>query len=461
METVRWIRHIFLGIMIAGTTGSIAYVITIIAGVIKRDLNPYIRLTLMKASILLSLIPVMLPVVYAGRVRYYEGQLFYKGNLMNGSPDNITILMFVVCVVWFTGCIFQVIRITAAWWRLDVVRKGNIPVDNEEWLRIFDGYKEKYALKGITIMQNDLLYSPVTVGIFNPQIILPYKNYDDRHIHMILEHEFHHIRSHDLLWKQIGVLATWIHWINPLMHILFNRLVFQEEVVCDMHVSSGNSNYTQDDYIRFLGGLDDNDLVSSTASAFCEIKHHVLRRIELMLKLKNVKKPTAKAALLSVVTLVAMTFAPSYVMAEQTAGFEENLIDRKAVQIDVDTQSSDDVEVMVGSAINDGVTDIELMPGVMPLSEVINIDMEIEPNTRISWPSRSFSYGDEIRIAISCDKDITYRIGIKNINTLTTWYIEGSGMLAHTFTVPSDGPFCAYVENCSDEYANFSGFAVY
>lgn len=174
---------------------------------------------------------------------------------------------------------------------------------------------------------------------------------------MILEHELHHIRSRDLLWKQIGVLATWIHWINPLMYILFNRLVFQEEVVCDMQVSSGSSNYAQDDYIRFLGGLDDNDLVSSTASAFCEIKHHVLRRIELMLKLKNVKKPTAKAELLSVVTLVAMTFAPSYVMAEQTAGFEENLIDKKTVQVN-DAQASDDAEVMVGSTANDGVTEI-------------------------------------------------------------------------------------------------------
>ena len=76
-----------------------------------------------------------------------------------------------------------------------------------------------------------------------------------------------------------------------------------------------------------------------------------------MLKLKNAKKPTAKAALLSVVTLVAMTFAPSYVMAEQTAGFEENLIDKKTVQVN-DAQASDDAEVMVGSTANDGVTEI-------------------------------------------------------------------------------------------------------
>ena len=96
---------------------------------------------------------------------------------------------------------------------------------------IIKKYWEKYNLTGCEVYQNDLLHSPITMGIVHPKIILPFTSYSEKQLQMVMEHEINHIRCHDLLWRKIGLLITLIHWWNPLAYQLLNLLTIYQEIV--------------------------------------------------------------------------------------------------------------------------------------------------------------------------------------------------------------------------------------
>ena len=63
----------------------------------------------------------------------------------------------------------------------------------------------------VNFYQNVLTDFPIYAGGLHPQVILPVKNYTEKELYMVLEHEINHIRSHDLLWKNVGLLVSCLH----------------------------------------------------------------------------------------------------------------------------------------------------------------------------------------------------------------------------------------------------------
>lgn len=86
--------------------------------------------------------------------------------------------------------------------------------------------------------ESDRIYSPMLYGILEPRILLP-KNFDieDREVcEYILLHEIFHIKSKDLIKKEVALIVLLVHFFNPfvwLMYILFNRDI---ESSCDERV---------------------------------------------------------------------------------------------------------------------------------------------------------------------------------------------------------------------------------
>lgn len=87
----------------------------------------------------------------------------------------------------------------------------------------------------ISIRQSDRISSPLTYGIFHPVILMPKSTDWDNteQLQYVLMHEYVHICRYDALMKLIVTCALCIHWLNPLVWImwfLFNRDV---EIACD------------------------------------------------------------------------------------------------------------------------------------------------------------------------------------------------------------------------------------
>ena len=88
--------------------------------------------------------------------------------------------------------------------------------------------------------QDDRISSPLTYGILHPVILLPRQNLSlpQETLDCILTHEYVHIRRFDCLLKLLLTAALCLHWLNPLvwvMYLLANRDI---ELCCDEVFSS-------------------------------------------------------------------------------------------------------------------------------------------------------------------------------------------------------------------------------
>lgn len=460
MEIIRWSRHILYGVLMAGMTGSISYACILLMGKLKTDYNPHMKLAMIKATILLAIMPIVLPLIYLSRISYSGGGFRHRGDLFGGSTNIVAIATIAALFIWIAGSLICLSMHLMSLWELHVMKRGNVPVEPPLWAELLDEYKEKYSYKNVSLVSNDLIRSPIAAGIFRPLIIIPYAGYRKKHMHMILEHELHHIRKRDLLWKRLAIAAECLHWMNPLFRKVSKELIFEEEVVCDIYASSQNKYYTREEYMRFLGGMEGGP-GDGDPSSFCEIQYYVFRRIRIMKDLRRITKPTRKALFLAIAAIVAVSVTPSYVMAEQLAQLQEGWIAATEERTPDEGQGTDDSLVEHTGKADDSLTEIVLNEGVATMSRRITLDGVIPKRTRIIYSYQMMSQGEQVVITTGCDTDDEYDIGIKNISNGDVLYVRGSGTMTHIFTVPEDGLYAAYVQNYNSYDIYIFGIAIY
>lgn len=78
----------------------------------------------------------------------------------------------------------------------------------------------------------DDVQTPFVMGFFRPRIYLP-GALDAHERRYILQHERHHIRRGDHIFKALGFLALTIHWFNPLAWLAFILANRDMEMSCD------------------------------------------------------------------------------------------------------------------------------------------------------------------------------------------------------------------------------------
>ncbi len=116
----------------------------------------------------------------------------------------------------------------------------SLPVENafvQRWVQQNLRCRETFILprRLISIRQSDRISSPLTYGIVHPVILMPKSTDWDNteQLQYVLMHEYVHICRYDALMKLIVTCTLCIHWLNPLVWImwfLFNRDV---EIACD------------------------------------------------------------------------------------------------------------------------------------------------------------------------------------------------------------------------------------
>ena len=96
--------------------------------------------------------------------------------------------------------------------------------------------KEVYAsIKGRkpALYFSDSARTPMMLGVINPKIVLPYRDYDEELLNNILRHELTHYRRFDALYKWASVAILSIHWFNPVAWFIRRELNRACEMSCD------------------------------------------------------------------------------------------------------------------------------------------------------------------------------------------------------------------------------------
>ena len=184
----------------------------------------------------------------------------------------------------------------------------SLPVENEfvdEWL------SSHQLRRNITIRQYDCIHTPLTYGIFRPVILLPKESLEQSPstLNFILTHEWVHIRWFDCVTKILLTAALCIHWMNPLvwvMYLLFNRDI---ELSCDETVLHLLGRNRRSDYALALIDMEEQKGgFASFASGFG--RNAIEERIRAIMKMKKASLITILAAVV-VVACVSILFATS------------------------------------------------------------------------------------------------------------------------------------------------------
>lgn len=114
------------------------------------------------------------------------------------------------------------------------------------------------------IWECDGFSSPFVMGIFKPQIYIPFGmlemtaagnnacNEAEHGLCHILQHEKMHIRHHDPLIFYLGMLAACIHWWNPLIWYAVYKMKQDIEMFCDESVLENADTKEKKSYSRTL-----------------------------------------------------------------------------------------------------------------------------------------------------------------------------------------------------------------
>jgi len=84
---------------------------------------------------------------------------------------------------------------------------------------------------------NALADTPMLFGVFRPAIILPLRDYTRAEMQAILSHELTHLRRKDVLVKWLALIATALHFFNPIVWLARQEIDRACELSCDEAVT--------------------------------------------------------------------------------------------------------------------------------------------------------------------------------------------------------------------------------
>lgn len=460
-----WIRLFLSCLLFESAAGSLAWAVIMCRKRLWRENDYFFALAVRKAALLLYAVPVTFAYVYLSRFgfRPLKGYYVIKGEFVSGMVPGMYPFFGALGILWVGGVLIFLYRYISRSTALYKRMRENREVRCKDSRKVFLEYQERFPKARLFLYENRTLCSPVSVRRGGKHmILLPDKTYTEKELRMVLEHEVNHIIFGDLRWRMFGVAMMCVHWFNPVVYRQFRDLVRYQETVCDLRSSMEKPWYTKKEYAVLLAAQADPDLYLPQTSAFAEKKNDLIRRIEIMVKVKEFERTKNRVIAVGCACLLGISLIPSVAFASAGAKLQETWLHAGETEIEDEPQNWGD-ESLEEHGMDDGsVTEIYASDTGNTNKRSSVFVETVSKKTRLILKTVQMSKGDTILISAKCsDENITYRIGIKNNDTSTYTWIEGEGDLLHTFTIKTSGSYSAYVENCSNQSMDVEGSVVY
>ena len=183
------------------------------------------------------------------------------------------------------------------------VRTSLVPPGPEE-LAVFEGLRRGGRVRLAT---SSLVDTPMLMGLLRPVVVLPQNgpSLSRQALSTVLRHELTHHRRGDVFYKWLVVLATALHWFNPLVHWLGKRIALDCELSCDESVLAALAPEERVGYGDMLLALAARRRLPAgvTATTLCEEKRQLKARLQGIL---GYRKPTRGTLLLALALGMAL-----------------------------------------------------------------------------------------------------------------------------------------------------------
>lgn len=456
-----WNRLLMYALFTIGITGSSVYAVMYVLVHFLKIRNPYFLLSWQKVVVTAFTFPAVFCAAFLSRVNWGGRSFGTIGIFWTVRSPGMDEICLILEIVWLAGLLVKAVNAAGAQRRLRLIWKENQPVHNGRWEAIFEEYRERFGLPEIGFFQNGLIPSPVSAWQNGPMIVIPDKEYTEKEICMILAHEMNHIKYRDLFWRKYALVSLWINWYNPLVHLLFEQMVSQQEIACDMRCSS-SPDFSQKEYGCFLVSLTDSEAGNLCLTSLFESKKILIRRLQMMTQARKVKKPNRWKVIITCAALITASLIPAGAVSAQVMETEEQRMFSQETVSDHSMVKAENTGVEIREKAGTDVTEADLTEKNQERSNTVFIDDNIPANTRVIYRYENLSAGDKISISAGCkDVDATFRVGVKEQNRGDLSYIEGKDVIIYIYEVTEDGSYSAYVENRSSKTLKITGSAIY
>ena len=122
------------------------------------------------------------------------------------------------------------------------VIKESIIINDEMVNDIYNKVKKELNIRSNSpLMANKKLSTPMNIGMFSQNIILPTTKYTSKELELILKHELIHQKRYDFLYKLLMSIACAVNWVNPLVYLMVKDIKYYCESSCDEEVINKSS----------------------------------------------------------------------------------------------------------------------------------------------------------------------------------------------------------------------------
>ncbi len=117
------------------------------------------------------------------------------------------------------------------------IRAGSIEASDTETLKLLSDCKEKLNIKAnVGLFHNPLISSPMLIGFFQPCVLMPDGELEEKELSYIFMHELIHYKQKDMFYKWVIQIVVCVHWFNPFVYLLEKEVNQSCELSCDEKV---------------------------------------------------------------------------------------------------------------------------------------------------------------------------------------------------------------------------------
>lgn len=214
----------------------------------------------------------------------------------SGAPESVTDWLF---VAYALGAAAYLLWKLAAYIRLRLALRRGAPASEAVSAQIA-GVCEKYGLRASRAVEVEGLPTAFVCGVFRPVLAVPKGGVDDK----VLLHELLHLKYFDAAQGIFWCFIRALHWCNPFMHYVLDRVGNDLESLCDQRVLERLEGEERREYGGILLGMANEKYARAPGtSSISNGGRNISRRIAAIVRFKLYPRGMALASVCIAVVL--------------------------------------------------------------------------------------------------------------------------------------------------------------
>lgn len=364
------------------------------------------------------------------------------------SGDMHVSVLAVIVAVWFLVFLCSLTYSSIRSRRL-IRRALNEAVECKDWrTKILEEECRSLNVKrAVRLYISDSLKTPGLVGILHPVIIIPEIELSEGGWRLVFRHELTHLKSCDLIYRNLVDVVQKIYWFNPVMNKWGRSFFEMGELACDQLVVKKCTKREKAEYARLLVLLAENSTADRRMAFLAGSNdYHILeRRIRYIMA-----ERTAIKGLVRVAISICLVLAFSMVSYASTLGnlvlqdqIVNNVNDSRTYKV-VSSVTVDDFEekqdvvadwepsLSVGSINPRGITQFDYTVGAQETAVIDTISLKTGMTISIT--------------ALAEHSEDIFQIGLVGQNGSRKYVDSKDGMVAWRFNIDKDGEYDVYIQ---------------